>query len=52
MNNLIKIITAALLFMAGKINAQEFQGIATYESKTKIEISLDSASIDSPLPLK
>lgn len=49
MNNLIKIITAALLFLVGKINAQEFQGIATYESKTKIEISLDSATMDSPM---
>ena len=49
MNNVIKILTVALLFSAVTLQAQEFQGIATFQSKTKFEVSLDSSSMNSPM---
>jgi GLPGLI family protein len=49
MNNVIKILTVALLFSAVRLRAQEFQGVATFQSKTKFEVSLDSSSMNSPM---
>ncbi|MFK7781320.1 GLPGLI family protein [Psychroserpens sp.] len=48
MNTIIKIITiSSVLLFASLANAQEFQGEATYKSKTKIDIKLDSTQMGS-----
>ena len=49
MNNLIKFISVSLLFLCGNLHAQNFQGVATYRSNTKFEVSVDSTSMNSPM---
>ncbi len=49
MNNLIKFFSAALFFLSANFQAQNFQGIATYRSKTKFEVSFDSTSMNSQM---
>ena len=48
MNSLIKIITLSIvLLISSQVNAQDFQGEATYKSKRKIDIKLDSTQMAS-----
>ncbi|OUR92623.1 GLPGLI family protein [Flavobacteriales bacterium 34_180_T64] len=46
MTTLVKVLTVALLFIVTSVSAQEFQGVATYKSKRKIDIKLDSTQVD------
>ena len=43
----VRIIVIALVFGIANGNAQNFQGVATYKSKTKIDIKLDSTQVAS-----
>ena len=47
MKVIIKVIIVAALLLVSKVNAQEFSGEATYKSKRKIDIKLDSTQVDS-----
>ncbi|WP_456437248.1 GLPGLI family protein [Psychroserpens sp.] len=48
MKSLIKIITLSIvLLISSQVNAQDFQGEATYKSKRKIDIKLDSTQMAS-----
>ncbi|MBR9913939.1 MAG: GLPGLI family protein [Algicola sp.] len=46
MRVLVKILVTVVLVCITKVNAQEFQGQATYKSKRKIDIQLDSTQMD------
>lgn len=41
MKTLIKAIALALIFVTSTINAQEFKGVATYKTLTKLDLKLD-----------
>lgn len=47
MNTIIKILLVALIVTFSNVHAQEFQGEATYKSKRKIDIKLDSTQMAS-----
>lgn len=47
MIKLTKYLVLALLFMSSAIIAQDFQGVATYKSKRKLNIKLDSTQMAS-----
>jgi len=47
MKLIVKVFIVAALLLITKVNAQEFQGEATYKSKRKIDIKLDSTQIAS-----
>ncbi|WP_298900268.1 GLPGLI family protein [uncultured Psychroserpens sp.] len=47
MKVIIKVIIVSALLLVSKVNAQEFKGEATYKSKRKIDIKLDSTQVDS-----
>lgn len=47
MNTVVKMILVILVMAFTKGQAQEFQGIATYKSKRKVEITLDSTQMAS-----
>ena len=49
MNALIKMLVLAVALLVTKVHAQDFQGIATYKSKRKIEIKLDSTQVNSEM---
>lgn len=49
MNAIIKILVLAVVLLVTKVHAQDFQGIATYKSKRKIEIKLDSTQANSEM---
>lgn len=50
MNTIIKILTITiLLFVSSIINAQDFQGTATYKSHRKMNIQLDSTQMSSDM---
>jgi GLPGLI family protein len=52
MNTIIKVLILALALVVTKANAQEFQGIATYKSKRKLDIKLDSTQVNSEMHQK
>ncbi|MDG5490023.1 GLPGLI family protein [Psychroserpens sp. SPM9] len=47
MKLLVKLIIVSTLLLVSKVSAQDFQGEATYKSKRKIDIKLDSTQIAS-----
>jgi len=47
MNTVVKLVLVLLVFTISNVNAQEFQGEATYKSKRKIDIKLDSTQMAS-----
>ena len=47
MNTIIRVVMVALALVCTKVNAQEFQGEATYKSKRKLDIKLDSTQMAS-----
>ena len=49
MNAIIKMLVLAVALLVTKVHAQDFQGIATYKSKRKIEIKLDSSQVNSEM---
>lgn len=49
MSTIAKVIIIGLLSICSFVNAQEFQGIATYKSKRKIDIKLDSTQVNSDM---
>ena len=49
MNTIIKMLVLALTLVVTRVNAQDFQGLATYKSKRKIEIKLDSTQVNSEM---
>ena len=49
MNAIIKMLVLAVALLVTKVHAQDFQGIATYKSKRKIEIKLDSTQANSEM---
>ena len=49
MNTIIKMLVLALTLLVTRVNAQDFQGLATYKSKRKIEIKLDSTQVNSEM---
>ena len=52
MNTIIKVLVLSLSLIVVKVNAQDFQGIATYKSKRKLEIKLDSTQVNSEMHQK
>lgn len=44
--------TIAFLFVLGKFYAQDFQGIATYKSHTKVDVKLDSSQMGGDMHAK
>jgi GLPGLI family protein len=52
MNTLIKVLVLALSLLITKVSAQDFQGIATYKSKRKVEVKLDSTQMNSEMQQK
>jgi len=49
MNTIVKALVLSLSLIVVKANAQDFQGIATYKSKRKLEIKLDSTQVNSEM---
>jgi GLPGLI family protein len=49
MKIIVKLIVVSILLLASKLNAQEFQGIATYKTKRQVDIKLDSTKIESAM---
>ena len=49
MNAIIKLVMVSLALVCAKVSAQEFQGEATYKSKRKIDIKLDSTQVNSEM---
>lgn len=49
MKIIVKLIIVSILLLASKLNAQEFQGIATYKTKRQVDIKLDSTKIESAM---
>lgn len=52
MNTIVKILVFALLFIVAQVSAQEFQGVATYKSKRKFDIKMDSTQMNSEMHQK
>ena len=49
MKLVVKLIIVSTLLLITKVNAQEFQGEATYKSKRKVDIKLDSTQVNSEM---
>lgn len=49
MNTIIKMLVLALTLLVTRVNAQDFQGLATYKSKRKLEVKLDSTQVNSEM---
>jgi len=49
MNTIIKILVLALTLIVVRVNAQDFQGLATYKSQRKVDIKLDSTQVNSEM---
>lgn len=47
MNAIIKMLVLAVILLVTKANAQDFQGVATYKSKRKVDVKLDSTQVNS-----
>ena len=52
MTSLVKVFIIAFAFVVSGVHAQDFQGVATYKSKRKIDIKLDSTQVDSGMHQK
>ena len=52
MKKSILYFTIAFLFVLGKFYAQDFQGIATYKSYTKVDVKLDSSQMGGDMHAK
>ena len=52
MKKSILYFTIAFLFVLGKFYAQDFQGIATYKSHTKVDVKLDSSQMGGDMHAK
>lgn len=46
------IVALIVLFIAATLNAQDFQGVATYKTQTKLDIKLDSTQMGSDMQKK
>jgi GLPGLI family protein len=49
MNAIVKVLVFALTLIVFQASAQEFQGVATYKSKRKLDIKLDSTQVNSEM---
>jgi GLPGLI family protein len=49
MKVLVKLVVVSTLLLVSKISAQDFQGVATYKSKRKVDIKLDSTQVNSEM---
>ena len=49
MNTIVKVLILALALLVTKGHSQDFQGIATYKSKRKVDIKLDSTQVNSEM---
>jgi len=49
MNTIVKVLILALALLVAKGHSQDFQGIATYKSKRKVDIKLDSTQVNSEM---
>ena len=49
MNTIIRVLVMTLTVVFTTVNAQEFQGIATYKTQRKVDIKLDSTQMDSQM---
>ncbi|MGM5468769.1 GLPGLI family protein [Flavobacteriaceae bacterium LMO-SS05] len=49
MNTIVKVLVLALTLFVIQVNAQDFQGVATYKSKRKLDIKLDSTQVNSEM---
>jgi len=49
MNTIVKVLVVVLTFIVSQVSAQDFQGVATYKSKRKVEIKLDSTQMNSEM---
>ena len=52
MTTLVKVLVVAFVFLASGVHAQEFQGVATYKSKRKIDIKMDSTQMETGMHQK
>jgi GLPGLI family protein len=52
MNTMIRLIILALALVITKVNAQEFQGIATYKTMRNIYIKIDSSKMNTEMQAK
>ena len=46
MNVIIKGMTLVMIFMINNVFSQDFQGIATYKTKRKVDFKMDSTAVD------
>ena len=49
MTTIIRLIILALTVAVSTIDAQDFQGVATYKTQRKIEIKIDSTKMNSEM---
>ena len=49
MNTIVKVLVFVLTLIVAQAGAQDFQGVATYKSKRKLEIKLDSTQVNSEM---
>ncbi|RIA10712.1 GLPGLI family protein [Flavobacteriaceae bacterium MAR_2010_72] len=49
MNTIIRVLVLAISLVVSSGNAQDFQGVATYKSKRKVDIKLDSTQVNSEM---
>ena len=52
MTTVIRIIVLALTVVFSSVNAQDFQGVATYKTQRKIDIKMDSTQMNSEMHTK
>ena len=52
MTTVIRIIVLALIAVFSKVNAQDFQGVATYKTQRSIDIKMDSTQMNSEMHTK
>lgn len=46
MNAIVKGVTLVMIFMITNVFSQDFQGIATYKTKRKVDFKMDSTAVD------
>lgn len=49
MTTVIRIIVLAVAVLFSTVNAQDFQGVATYKTQRKIDIKMDSTQMNSEM---
>ncbi|MCB0399606.1 MAG: GLPGLI family protein [Winogradskyella sp.] len=52
MNTIIRVLVIALTVVFSAVNAQEFQGIATYKTQRQVDIKLDSTQMNDEMQTK